>query len=63
MESYINIYDASMLLALENFSYFNYNIISVLNSTYVNNYHILKQIVGKDGQSLYAALITGVCGI
>ena len=63
MESYINIYDASMLLALENFSYFNYNIISVLNSTYVNNYHILKQIVGKYGQSLYAALITGVCGI
>ena len=62
LESYINIYDAAMLLALENFSYFVYNVISVLNSTYVNNYHVLKQIVGKDGVSLYSALITGVCG-
>lgn len=62
LESYINIYDAAMLLALENFSYFVYNIISVLNSTYVNNYHVLKQIVGKDGVTLYSALITGICG-
>ena len=62
LESYINIYDAAMLLALENFSYFIYNVISVLNSTYVNNYHVLKQIVGKDGVALYSALITGICG-
>ena len=62
LESYINIYDAAMLLALENFSYFVYNVISVLNSTYVNNYHVLKQIVGKDGVALYSALITGICG-
>ena len=62
LESYINIYDAAMLLTLENFSYFVYNVISVLNSTYVNNYHVLKQIVGKDGVTLYSALITGICG-
>ena len=62
MESFINVYDAPMLLALENFSYFVYNILSVNNSTYVNNYHILKQIVGKDGNALYSALIVNVCG-
>lgn len=63
LESYINVYDAAMLLALENFSYFVYNVLSVNNSTYVNNYHILKQIVGKDGIALYSALLTGVCGV
>ena len=62
LESYINIYDAAMLLALENFSYFVYNVISVNNTTYVNNYHRLKQIVGKDGQDLYSALIVSICG-
>lgn len=62
LESYINIYDAAMLLALENFSYFVYNVISVNNATYVNNYHRLKQIVGKDGQDLYSALIVSICG-
>ena len=54
LESFINMYDASMLLGLEVFSYLLYNIISVNESTYVNNYQLLKNIVGEDGKKLYA---------
>lgn len=62
LESYINVYEASMLLALENYPYFVYNVLSVNEATYVNNYHVLKGIMGKDGKDLYAALITTICG-
>lgn len=61
LESFINMYDSSMLLSLEVFPYFVYNIISVNEATYVNNYHILKNIVSDDGKKLYAALITSLC--
>ena len=54
LESFINMYDASMLLGLEVFSYLLYNIISVNESTYVNNYQLLKNIVGEEGKKLYA---------
>lgn len=57
LESYINMYDASMLLALENFNYFFYNVLSVNESTYTNNYQVLKNIVGDDGKKLYSDLI------
>lgn len=54
LESFINMYDASMLLGLEVFNYLLYNIISVNESTYVNNYQLLKNIVGEEGKKLYA---------
>lgn len=60
LESYVNMYNASALLALENFNYFLYNILSVNESTYVNNYPILKNIVADDGRKIYADLIVAV---
>ena len=61
IESYINMYDASMLLAMENFNYFLYNILSVNETTYVNNYQMLKNIVGDEGRKIYADLIVSFC--
>lgn len=58
IQMYVNLYNAPMTLALETFSYLVYNIISVLNTTYVNNYHMLKNIVGDEGNKLYAQLVT-----
>lgn len=58
MQMYVNLYNAPMTLSLEVFSYLVYNIISVINTTYVNNYHILKNIVGDDGNKLFAQLVT-----
>lgn len=57
LESFINMYDASMLLGLEIFNYLLYNIISVNESTYVNNYQLLKNIVGDNGKKLYADVV------
>lgn len=59
-ETFINVYDASVLLGLENFPFFVYNVLSTINQTYVNNYHVMKQIMGDNGNKLYAALVTGV---
>lgn len=61
LESYINMYDTPMLFGLEVFPYFLYNILSVNDATYVNNYQSLKNIVGDDGKKIYADLIVGVC--
>lgn len=58
VQMYVNLYNAPMTLALEVFSYLVYNIIAVLNTTYINNYHMLKNIIGDDGSKLYAQLIT-----
>ena len=58
IQMYVNLYNAPMTLALETFSYLVYNIIAVLNTTYINNYHMLKNIIGDDGSKLYAQLIT-----
>lgn len=58
VQMYITLYNAPMTLALEVFSYLVYNIISVLQTTYVNNYHMLKNIVGDDGSKLYSYLLT-----
>ena len=63
LESYINMYNASMLLGLETFDYLLYNIISVNDSTYVNNYPMLKNIVGDDGRKIYADLVVTVNGL
>lgn len=60
-EAYINMYDISMLLAMENFPYLMFNIISVSESTYINNYYHLKGIVGDDGKKLYNTLISTIC--
>ena len=61
LESYINMYDASMMLAMENFPYFVFNVLSVNNRTYINRYQMLENIVGDDGKKLYAALVTTIC--
>lgn len=60
-ESYINMYDISMLLAMENFPYLVFNILSVIDTTYINNYYHLKNIVGDEGKKLHATLITTIC--
>lgn len=60
LESYINMYNSSMLLALETFNYLLYNILSVNESTYINNYQVLKNIVGDDGKKIYADLVVAV---
>ena len=60
-ESYINMYDASMLLALENYPYFVFNVLSVNARTYINRYQMLENIVGDDGKKLYGALLTTIC--
>ena len=58
VQMYVNLYNAPMTLSLEVFPYLVFNINSVLQSTYVNNYHMLKNIIGDDGSKLYAQLIT-----
>lgn len=55
---YVTLYNAPMTLALEVFPYLVYNILSVLQTTYVNNYHMLKNIVGEDGSKLYGYLVS-----
>lgn len=59
-ETFINTYDAVALLALENMSYLVFNVLSVLNATYINNYHVIKQIMGENGKKLYSALVVGL---
>lgn len=63
LESYINMYNASMLLGLEVFDYLLYNIISVIDTTYINNYPILKNIVGDDGRKIYSDLVVAVSNL
>lgn len=63
LESYINMYDASMLLGLETFNYFFFNVVNVNESTYSNNYGTLKNIVGDDGKKLYNDLIVTVSNL
>jgi len=56
LESYINMYDASALFALEYFPYFVYNVLCVTNGAYINNQYILEDIVDKHGSKIYADL-------
>lgn len=58
LEGFINMYDASALLALESFPYFLYNVISVTNGAYINNQYVLEDIVGTHGGKLYADIVT-----
>ena len=60
-ESFINMYDIANILSLENFPYFVFNVISVVDTTYVNNYYHLKNIVGDDGRKIYAMLVSSIC--
>lgn len=57
IEQYINMYDASALLALESFPYFLYNVISVTNGAYINNQYILEDIVDTNGVKIYTDLV------
>lgn len=56
LEAFINMYDATMLLALESFPYFLFNILSVNNGAYFNNQYILEDIVDIKGAKIYADL-------
>jgi hypothetical protein len=58
LEQFINMYDASALLALEHFAYFMYNVISVTNGAYINNQYILEDIIDRHGARMYADLLT-----
>ena len=60
IESYINMYDSTMLFALEVFPYFLYNILGVNQGIYLNNYQVLKNIVGTEGRKIYADLVVAV---
>lgn len=62
-DSYVIMYNAAALLAMENFSYFVYNILSVNEATRSNNYQLLKNIVGQDGKKLYTSILTTICGV
>ena len=58
IEAFINMYDSASILSLELFPYFIYNVISVLNSAYINNQYIMEDMVigsGK-GPQLYNSL-------
>lgn len=57
LESYITMYDASALLALEHFSYFLYTIMSVVNGAYLNQQYVLEDIVDRHGAKIYADLL------
>lgn len=57
VQMFITLYNAPMTLALETFPYLVYNVLSVLQTTYVNNYHMLKNIVGEEGDRLYGYLV------
>lgn len=58
IQMFVTLYNAPMTLALEVYPYLVYNILSVLQTTYVNNYHMLKNIVGDDGSKMYGYLVT-----
>lgn len=49
VEAFVSMYDGSMILALELFPYFIYNVNSVLNSAYVNNQYILEDMIVESG--------------
>lgn len=56
LEQFINMYSATMLLSLESFQYFMYNINGVLCGSYINNQYILEEIIDKFGVKLYAEI-------
>lgn len=58
LELFITMYDPSTLLGLEYFPYFAYNIIAVSNAAYINNQHVLEDIVDKQGPKIYVDLTT-----
>ena len=58
LESFINMYDGSALLALESFPYFMYNILAVINGAYLNNQYILEDIVQSNGIKLYQYFVS-----
>lgn len=57
LEAFITRYDSSMVLALESFPYFIYNIVAMIDGAYINNQKLLEQIAGGDAGKLYGELI------
>ena len=60
LETCLNSYDPAILLGLETFPYFFFNVLAVNEGTYQNNYGALKNIVGENGKKLYADVVTTV---
>lgn len=56
LESFIQTYDGSALLALESFPYFMYNVISVVDAGFINNQYIFEDIVDTFGAKMYISM-------
>jgi hypothetical protein len=57
LESYIQMYESTMLLSLESFPYFFYNMIGVTNGSYINNQYVLEDMVGNHAAKIYVDLL------
>jgi hypothetical protein len=57
LESYLQMYESTALLALESFPYFLFNILAVTNGAYMNNQYVLEDLVGTNGAKIYADLL------
>jgi hypothetical protein len=53
MTDFIRMYGNSALFGLEHLSYFMFNIVSTMNSAFLNNQYAFKDIIGKSGSDLY----------
>ena len=53
MTDFIRMYGNSALFGLEHLSYFIFNIVSTMNSAFLNNQYAFKDIIGKSGSDLY----------
>lgn len=56
LEQIILMYDSTIVLGLESFPYFLYNINLVVSGSYMNNQYILENIVDSMGAKLYLAM-------
>lgn len=57
LESYISMYGSTMLLSLEIFEYFAFNMISVMMGAYLNNEYAINSIVEDNLPKFYTALV------
>lgn len=58
LEMFINMYDHSMVFALELFSYFAYNINAAVHGSYINNQYVLEDIIDRVGPKLYQEILS-----
>ena len=58
LESYMQMYGGSALLALELFPYLMFNISSALQGGFMNNQYMFEDLIEKDGPKMYNAFIS-----